>query len=66
MLIRNDQVLVSIGMLSLAAAILIKRLVVPFTGEPFWLGFIEGVLIGASIALNIAYLVRLRRERHGG
>jgi hypothetical protein len=66
MLIKNDQVLLSIGMFSLAAAILLRQFVGPFIGEPDWLLFAEGILIGASIAFNVRYLVRLRRKREGG
>lgn len=65
MLIKNDQVILSIGMLCLAVSILLKRFVGRFIGEPFWLAFLEGVLVGASIALNTAYLVRLRRKKQG-
>lgn len=66
MLIRNDQTLMSIGILCLAAAILLRRFVGPFIGDPGWLAFIEGVLIGVSIATNMAYLIRLRRKRRNG
>ena len=63
MLVKSDQVIMSLGMLCLATAILLKRFVGPFIGEPPWLAFIEGILIGASIALNISYLMRLRRKK---
>ena len=66
MLIKNDQVLMSIGMLCLAAAILLRRFVGPFIGDPGWLAFTEGLLIGVSIATNTVYLVRLRRKKRGG
>lgn len=63
MLIKNDQVLMSIGMLCLAAAILLKRFVGPFIGDPGWLAFIEGMLIGVSITVNTVYLIRLRKKK---
>ncbi len=66
MLIKSDQVILSAGMLCLAASILLRRFVDPFVGTPVWMAFIEGVLVGGSIALNIAYLVRLRRKRQNG
>jgi hypothetical protein len=53
-------------MMCLAVSILLKRFVGPYIGEPFWLDFVEGVLVGASIALNTAYLIRLRRKKQGG
>lgn len=64
MLIKNDQILMSVGMLCLAAAILLRRFVGPFIGEPPLLAFAEGILIGVSITANTVYLVRLRRRKH--
>ncbi len=63
MLIKNDQVLMSIGLLSLAVAILLRRFVGPFIGDPGWLAFIEGMLIGISITVNAVYLIRLRKRK---
>lgn len=63
MLIKNDQVILSTGLMCLAVSILLKRFVGPFVGEPGWLAFIEGILIGASIVLNTAYLIRLRKRK---
>ena len=63
MLLKNDQIILSIGVLCLAVSILLRRFVGPALGEPFWLAFLEGVLVGVSIALNTTYLVRLRRKK---
>jgi len=63
MLIKNNQVLMSIGVLCLAAALLLKRFVGPSIGSPAWLDFIEGVLVGVSITVNTAYLIRLRKNK---
>lgn len=63
MLIKNDQILMSIGLLSLAVAILLRRFVGPFIGDPGWLAFIEGMLIGLSITVNAVYLIRLRKRK---
>jgi hypothetical protein len=57
--LRNPGILLSVGMICLAAAILLKR----FGGQSGKLAFIEGMLIGVSLVFNIAYLVITRRER---
>ena|GEM_PF-1168368 len=64
MLVKNERVLLSLGMFSLAAAILLKRIVGRFIEEAAWLFFLEGVLIGGSIVFNLAYLIRLKRRKH--
>lgn len=66
MLIKSDQAILSIGMMSLAVSILLRRFVEPLLGEPLWLVFVEGVLVGASIVLNTIYLIRMRRKKQGG
>ena len=63
MVIKNNQALMSIGMLCLAAAILLKRFVGPAIGDPAWLAFVEGMLVGISITVNTAYLIRLRKKK---
>jgi hypothetical protein len=63
MLIRNDQVLLALGTSSLAISIVLKRFVSPFVGEPILLDFIEGVLVGAALVLNMSYLIRLRKKK---
>lgn len=63
MLIRNDQVLLALGTSSLAISIVLKRFVSPFVGEPILLDFIEGILVGAALVLNMSYLIRLRKKK---
>jgi hypothetical protein len=60
MLIKDHEVLLSIGMFCLAGAIFLKR----FGGDFPGIAFVEGVLLGMSMVLNIAYLVR-RRSKGG-
>ena len=66
MLIKNDQILLALGTSSLAVSIVLKRFVSPFVGEPLLLDFIEGVLVGASLVLNMSYLIRLRKKKQSG
>lgn len=56
---RNREFMLSIGMLCLVGAIILKRF---GRGIPH-LAFIEGVLLGISVVLNVAYLVW---KRSGG
>ena len=58
----KDEALLSVGMISLALGILIGRFL-----QFEYLGFavtdfVEGVLIGLSLVMNVAYLVRKRRK----
>ena len=58
----KDETLLSVGMISLALGILIGRFL-----QFEYLGFavtdfVEGVLIGLSLVMNVAYLVRKRRK----
>jgi hypothetical protein len=59
MLIKNDAALLPLGSFCLVAAILIGRFV---RGVPH-MAFVEGVLIGASMVFNLAYLIRSRGKR---
>ena len=59
MLIRNEQVLLPLGAFCLVGAILLGRFA---QGVPR-IAFVEGVLIGASLVFNLAYLIRLRSKR---
>jgi hypothetical protein len=59
---KDHRMLLSVGMICLAAAILLKR----FGGESRVLAFVEGVLTGVSLVFNLAYLVRMRRRRDSG
>jgi hypothetical protein len=58
-LLRDPGTLLSVGMICLAAAILLKR----FGGQSRALAFIEGMLVGMSLVFNLAYLVILRRRK---
>jgi hypothetical protein len=60
MLIRNPQHLLVIGVFSLLSAALIGLV----TGENPILNFLEGLLLGISVALNIAYLIISRNVRN--
>jgi hypothetical protein len=52
----NREFMLSIGMLCLLGAIILKRF---GAGMPY-LAFIEGILLGISVVLNLAYLIRRR------
>lgn len=56
--LRNTEILLSLGMIFLASAILLKR----FAGQSGVLAFVEGVLIGLSMVFNITYLILIRRR----
>lgn len=58
MFLRNTGILLSLGMIFLAAAILLKR----FGGQSGVLAFIEGLLIGLSLVFNITYLILTKRR----
>jgi hypothetical protein len=58
-LIKNDAALLPLGSFCLVAAILIGRFV---HGVPH-MAFVEGLLIGASLTFNLAYLIRSRSKR---
>jgi hypothetical protein len=58
-LIRNEQVLLPLGSFCLVAAIVLKHFAVDLPH----VAFIEGVLLGASLVFNLAYLIRLRSKR---
>jgi hypothetical protein len=55
---KNREFMLSIGMLCLVGAIALKR----FGGGIPHVAFIEGMLLGISVVLNLAYLVH-RRSR---
>jgi len=57
-MIKNENILLSIGMFSLTIAILLGRYV-PSTS---YIGFIEGLLYGVSLATNLGYLIKTRRK----
>ena len=64
----EDENILAIGMISLALGILIGRfLTFEFAGFSVT-DFVEGVLIGLSLVMNITYLIRKRKNStsHGG
>jgi hypothetical protein len=59
--VKRNEVLLSVAMFCLVVAIMLKRL----GGSIPHVAFIEGLLLGVSVTLNITYLVRRRRDRGG-
>ncbi len=60
----SDERILSIGMISLALGILIDRFL-NFEYEGISVtAFSEGILIGLSLVMNIAYLIRKRKKQH--
>jgi hypothetical protein len=58
----KDENLLAVGMISLALGILIGRfLYFEYIGFSVT-DFIEGILIGLSLVMNVTYLVRRRRK----
>jgi hypothetical protein len=58
----SDERILAIGMISLAIGILIGRFLY-FEYEGFSVtAFVEGILIGLSIVMNITYLIRKRKK----
>ena len=63
MLIKDENVLLAIGMISISLGILIGRFL-HFEYSGFAVSdFIEGVLTGVSLVLNLAYLIRMRSKK---
>jgi len=59
----SDERILSIGMISLALGILIGRfLYFEYAGFSVT-DFIEGVLVGLSLVMNITYLIRKRKKQ---
>ena len=59
----NDENMLAIGMISIALGILIGRFLhFEYLGFSVT-DFVEGVLVGLSLVMNITYLVRKRRKR---
>ena len=59
MLIKNEQTLLPLGMFCLLGGVLLKR----YGGDIPPVAFGEGVLLGASVVFNIAYLLRIRSKK---
>jgi len=60
MALKNEKML-SIGMISLAIGILIGQFLHFEVGDFVISSFLEGILIGLSLVMNVAYLIRLRK-----
>jgi len=59
----SDERILAIGMISLALGILIGRFL-HFEYAGFSItDFIEGILVGLSIVMNLAYLIRKRKKQ---
>jgi hypothetical protein len=59
----KDEVMLSIGMISIALGILIGRFV-HFEYSGFSVSdFVEGVLVGLSLVMNLAYLISRRNKK---
>jgi hypothetical protein len=59
----SDERILSIGMISLAIGILIGRFLYFEIAGFSVTDFLEGILIGVSLAMNIAYLIRKRKKQ---
>jgi len=63
MLIKNENTFQAVGMISLSLGILIGRFL-PIEYSGFSVSdFVEGMLIGVSLVLNLNYLIRLRLNK---
>lgn len=62
-MILDDERILAIGMISLAIGILIGRFL-HFEYAGFSVtDFVEGLLIGLSLAMNLAYMIRKRKKK---
>ena len=59
----SDERILSIGMISLAIGILIGRFLYFDIAGFSITDFVEGILIGVSLVMNIAYLIRKRKAQ---
>jgi hypothetical protein len=58
----KDETILSIGMLSMAVGILIGRFL-HFEYAGFSVtDFVEGILVGLSLVMNLTYLIRMRKK----
>ncbi len=59
----KDETILSIGMISIALGILIGRFLhLEYSGFSVT-DFVEGILVGLSIAMNLTYLIRIRSKK---
>lgn len=62
-LVLRDETMLAIGMISMALGILIGRFV-HFEYSGFSVSdFVEGVLVGLSLVMNLAYMIRQRSKK---
>ena len=62
MLIKNENTFQAVGMISLSLGILIGRFLhIEYSGFSVS-DFIQGVLVGLSLVMNLAYLIRHRSK----
>ncbi len=60
----KDESILAIGMISIALGILIGRFLhLEYSGFSIT-DFVEGVLVGLSLVMNLTYLVRIRKRQH--
>jgi len=59
----SDERILSIGMISLAIGILIGRFLYFEIAGFSITDFVEGILVGVSLVMNIAYLIRKRKKQ---
>jgi len=58
----KDETILSIGMLSMAVGILIGRFLhFEYAGLSVT-DFVEGILVGLSLVMNLTYLIRMRKK----
>ena len=63
-MILKDEILLSVGMVSMAIGILIGRFLhYEYLGFSIT-NFLEGVLIGISLVMNLTYLIRIRSKKN--
>ena len=63
MLIKTENTLLAVGMISLSLGILIGRFLhIEYSGFSIS-DFVEGLLIGVSLVLNLTYLIRRRAKK---
>jgi len=62
-MVLKDETMLSIGMISIALGILIGRFVTIELSGFSVSDFLEGVLVGVSLVMNLAYLIRIRRKK---
>jgi len=58
----KDESILAIGMISMASGILIGSFLhLEYSGFPIT-SFVEGVLVGLSLVMNLTYLIRIRKK----